>query len=225
MISESLRDRLVSAFADQMAARATQFAQLVPAPGRVVFLGDSITEGGLWHEWFPDLPLINRGIGGNTIDDVLARLDTAIVAPAAVFLLIGTNDIDTGIAELEAFARGPRRSAGQTAERMRHLVTAIRERAPHTALFIQSVMPRQAVLADVLRTLNADYRLIASEAEATYVDLWPALADDAGGLRSEFTLDSLHLNGAGYAAWVQVLRPYVAGLEAVRGSTGVEATV
>ncbi|MGS2810751.1 hypothetical protein [Nocardia sp. MW-W600-9] len=47
---------------------------------------------------------------------------------------------------------------------------------------------------------------------AVYVDLWSALADETGSLRPEFTRDRLHLNGAGYTAWVDVPRPHIAAL-------------
>ncbi len=58
----------------------------------MVFLGDSITEGKLWDERVPTLPTVNRGIGGDTVRGVLDRLDSAIVEPQAVSVLIGTND-------------------------------------------------------------------------------------------------------------------------------------
>ncbi|WP_436789654.1 DUF459 domain-containing protein [Yinghuangia sp. YIM S10712] len=224
MIPEPLRQGILAGMAAQMTMRATQFEQFVPLPDQVVFLGDSITEGGLWHEWFPGLPVLNRGIGGNTVDDVLARLDTTLVNPAAVFLLVGTNDLDTGTGMEQFLARGPRRTAEETAERMRHLVAAIREGAPETALFVQSVMPRQAELADMLRTLNAEYRRIAKDAAGTYIDLWPALADATGQLRPEYTLDNLHLTGAGYAAWVGQLRPYIAELPIARALAGSDTS-
>ena len=71
----------------KLVERIAQFS-LMPAPtGRVVFLGDSIIEQGLWDGWFPGLPTLNRGIGGESIADVLARLDSAIHAPRAVVLL------------------------------------------------------------------------------------------------------------------------------------------
>ena len=47
----------------------------LPAPtGRVVFLGDSIVQGGQWHDIFPDLRIANRGIGGDTTSDLLIEL-------------------------------------------------------------------------------------------------------------------------------------------------------
>lgn len=211
VIPEQLQQRMLAGLNAQMTMRATQFERLPPAPGQVVFFGDSITEGGLWHEWFPGLPLVNRGIGGNTVDDLIARMDTAIADPAAIFLLVGTNDLDTSGVMEPMFAR-PQLSVDEIAERKAALVAAIRERAPQAPLFLQSVMPRQKELAEMLRTLNAHYRRIAQGADAVYIDLWPALADEFGRLRPEYTLDELHLTGAGYAAWVDVLRPFVAGL-------------
>ena len=180
-----------------IAMRTSQFEQLPSPAGRVVFLGDSITEGGLWQEWFPEVDCVNRGIGGDTIDNLLARLDTAIDTPAAVFLLIGTNDLGLG------------RSVDRVAADMRHLVREVRDRAGKAPLFVQSVMPRRGRFAARIRELNDSYVDIAEQAEAVYIDLWPALADENDCLRAEFTRDRLHLGGAGYAAWAEVLRPYV----------------
>ncbi|MET8878401.1 GDSL-type esterase/lipase family protein [Nocardia sp. NPDC004604] len=187
-----------------IAMRASQFAELPAPTGRVVFFGDSITEGGLWDEWFPQVRPVNRGIGGNTVDDLRARLDTAIDAPAAVFLLVGTNDLGLG------------QTPGQVAENLRGLVAEIRERAPHAPLFVQSVMPRRVKFAERIRELNSVVREIAAQGDAVYIDLWPALADVNGALRQEFTRDGLHLSGAGYAAWIEVLRPRIAALRLER---------
>jgi lysophospholipase L1-like esterase len=72
-------------------------------------------------------------------------------------------------------------------------------------------MPRTADFAEEIRLLNRQYlRLAETRATVTYLDLWPALADENGLLARRYTLDRLHLNGAGYRAWVDVLRPLVA---------------
>lgn len=42
--------------------------------GAIVFVGNSITEGGNWSELFPDKHILNRGIGGDVSDGVLKRL-------------------------------------------------------------------------------------------------------------------------------------------------------
>src|SRR5687767_14138172 len=66
--------------------------------GTVVLLGDSITQG--WGEdfsaWFPGMKVANRGISGDTSRGVLIRVDEDVLdlQPAAVVLLIGTNDLE-----------------------------------------------------------------------------------------------------------------------------------
>jgi lysophospholipase L1-like esterase len=179
--------------------RASQFAILDARPGRVVMLGDSITEGGIWQEWFPAHPVVNRGIGGETSADLLRRLDSAIHAPAAVFLLIGTNDLTQGV------------PLAQIAANVAALLDEIEHRIPGTPVVVQSVLPRTARFRDDLRLLNHSYRALVDTRgdHVEYLDLWPALADEHGLLRPAYTGDRLHLTGQGYAAWVQVLRPHI----------------
>ncbi|MFE1665741.1 GDSL-type esterase/lipase family protein [Microbacterium sp. P02] len=178
--------------------RASQFAELAPSPAEVVFIGDSITAGGLWHEWFPEVSVANRGIDGDTTEGVLARLSSAVAgAPARVFILIGTNDLSWKV------------SPDVIVGRVTQILDGIRGASPTTEIFLQSVMPRNAKFHDRITDLNRRYRHLAQEQHVTYLDLWPALADSDGALTSHFTLDGLHLNGAGYRAWSAVLRPLV----------------
>jgi lysophospholipase L1-like esterase len=187
--------------------RASQFATVGATPGHIVFLGDSITQGGLWPEWFAGVPVLNRGVDAETSEDLLRRVDTAVRDPRAVFLLIGTNDLNTGV------------SLQQVIANVRALLAEIERRAPGTPVVVQSVMPRTPRFRDDLRLLNRAYRqLVDRSAEnVEYLDLWPALADEDGDLRREYTEDGLHLNGPGYAAWVGALRPLVDRLSAGRG--------
>ena len=184
--------------APSKAMRRSQFEHLPMPPGCVLFLGDSITEQGVWHEWLPGLPTLNRGIGGDTVHEVQARLDRAVNEPTVISLLVGTNDL-SGI--------GPSHEVPVIAAQFRRLVAELHRRAPEACLIVNSVMPRRASFADQVRALNREYLAIAADAGATYLDLWPGLADDSGGLRAELTRDSLHRNGAGYEAWLAQLRP------------------
>src|SRR5689334_14511918 len=74
---------------------------------RVVFMGDSITDGwgGTYGKWFPGKPYINRGISGQTTPQMLIRFRPDVIAlhPKAVVILAGTNDIagNTGPMTLE----------------------------------------------------------------------------------------------------------------------------
>ena len=64
---------------------------------RIVFMGNSITEGWLdiYPEFFDGKPYINRGISGQTTPQMLVRFraDVIDLQPKAVVILAGTNDI------------------------------------------------------------------------------------------------------------------------------------
>jgi lysophospholipase L1-like esterase len=166
-------------------------------PGHVLMLGDSITEGGLWEELLPGVPVLNRGISGETVAQVLARLDLAVNAPAAVMLLVGTNDISSALV------------TDQVVGDVARILAGIERRAPGTPVVVQSIMPRSLAYREEVLFVNS--RLVEVVRGAgdyvTWLDLWPALATPEGTLRSELTEDKLHLNGDGYRAWVGVLRP------------------
>ena len=71
---------------------------------RVAFVGNSITEAGFYESYvwlyymtrFPDqrIEVINAGIGGNTVKDILARFEDDVIArnPTTIVLTFGMND-------------------------------------------------------------------------------------------------------------------------------------
>jgi lysophospholipase L1-like esterase len=181
--------------------RELRFAAVPPSPGRIVFLGDSITEYTAWEDWFPALRTANRGIGGQAICDLAARLETAIIEPRAVSLLIGTNDLH---------GLGQSKDVHEIARQMRALVGRIREMAPSTCLLVNSVMPRSVVFRDRIVELNKAYETIANDSGSTFVDTWSVLAGRDGAILPDMTADGVHLSIAGYRAWVDLLRPYLA---------------
>ena len=175
--------------------KASQFEELSPPTGAIVFIGDSITEGGDWHECFPEHSVVNRGISADTSAGVLKRVAVAVRnSPSTVFLLIGTNDITSGRKDAEILAD------------VRAIVGTIQAQAPGAHVVLQSIMPRQAKYRGRIEGLNAHYRQIAAAmTNVEYVDLWPVLAD-GDALRTAFTLDGLHLNGPAYRVWTDLLR-------------------
>jgi lysophospholipase L1-like esterase len=194
-------------FVVKMELKRTQLFTALPAPtGRVVLYGDSITEGGFWDAWLPGMPTANRGIGGDTVAQLTARIDTAIDSPLLVSVLAGTNDL----------VRGDPKDADSIGVRFYDLIRQIRDREPQVPILINSVMPRSAKYTDTITAINSHYREIAAEFDAHYLDLWPALATPERTLRKELTPDGLHLNGEGYRAWAGVLRPALERLIAER---------
>ena len=167
--------------------------------GRVVFLGDSITDGWDLNRDFPRKPYVNRGIGGQTTSQMLVRMfpDVINLDPAAVILLAGTNDI--------AGNNGP-----ETLKMIEENIQAITELAQKHGMkvILCSVMPvsdytehKQVArhpAADILK-LNAWLRSYATDAHAEFADYYAALADAQGVLKEGFADDGLHPNAKGYA--------------------------
>ncbi len=188
--------------------KVTLFNIIPVEPGDIVFLGNSITDGGEFSELFDDITIKNRGISSDVISGVIERLYQVVDhSPSKIFLLIGINDVSHNL------------SVDRLAEEYGKLVREIREKAPDTRLYIQSVMPinndfgRYRNLKGKESTVvrfNERIKEIASVNGAVYVDLWPALADPSTGkLKKEFTNDGLHLLGKGYKAWADAIRPLV----------------
>lgn len=173
----------------------------------IVFLGNSITDGGEFNELFKRDDIKNRGITSDVITGVEKRLEQVTSGhPRKIFLLIGINDVSHGL------------TVNQLAERYERLVKKIRTQSPDTKLYIQSVMPinndfrRYRNLTGRERTvveLNKRLVKIAEDNDSQYIDLWPFLADQTGKLKREFTNDGLHLNGHGYRVWTHGIERYV----------------
>jgi lysophospholipase L1-like esterase len=161
----------------------------------VVMIGDSITQGGIWSEMFPGVAIANRGVGGDTTVDVLARLDTVLsTKPEVAFLMIGVNDAARGRSPEEIFASYVQ------------IVDALQGAGVEVA--IQSTIECRSSTCgsklEVLRGLNARLGALATARGMDYIDLNGVLADGAG-LKPAYTHDGTHLNGAGYRQWVDAL--------------------
>jgi len=101
-------------------------------PKRVVFMGDSITDGWRLEEYFPGKPYVNRGISGQVTSQMLVRMypDVIDLKPAAMVVLAGTNDV--------ARNNGP-----ATAEMIEENIMAMTELAQHHGIkvLLCSVLP------------------------------------------------------------------------------------
>ena len=195
---DTTRDATAAQTADETTANETT-TDGERAMRPTIFLGDSITEAGRWTEWFPELETQNMGIGGETTDDVIARLQDVIDAePETVVVLVGTNDIGRR-----------RRSAEYIGRNIETILVELRKNLPEARIILQSVMPRTKDYAKSVHEINVHIRQFAAVAtvKAEWLDLWPVLADDEGSLAESFSDDGLHLNEAGYSAWVEALRP------------------
>jgi lysophospholipase L1-like esterase len=191
--------------------------QSPPEPGRVVFMGDSITDGWKLAQYFAGKPYVNRGISGQTTPQMLVRMFPDVIAlkPAAMIVLAGTNDI--------AANTGP--STLQMVEDNLQAMTELAQ-AHGIKVILCSLTPvsdytarRQTVgrpPADILK-LNAWMKSYAASANAIFADYYGATVDETGMLKQGFSGDGLHPNDKGYALMVPVAEVAIAkALEAQR---------
>jgi lysophospholipase L1-like esterase len=174
----------------------------VPAPekseGRVVFMGDSITDGWKLDEYFSGKPYINRGISGQTTPQMLIRFrpDVLALKPRAVLILAGTNDIagNTGPMTLEMIEDN-------------YASMADLAKANGVKVIFASVLPihdygrtkmsdRRA--PDQILKLNEWLKSYCKAKSHIYLDYFSKMIDEKGMLKAELANDGLHPNAEGY---------------------------
>ena len=176
--------------------------------GAVVFLGNSITQG--WgdnmHDAFPGVKVANRGISGDTTRGVLIRLKEDVLAldPAAVVLLIGTNDLEEG-ADPETIAAN-----------LKLILAEMNKHNPSMPVVLCQIFPSSASKkrpADKIKKVNELYAaVVKGDKQVTFVETWPLFANGEGDAKPEEFPDLLHPNAAGYAKWASAIWPVLATL-------------
>ncbi len=179
--------------------------------GRPVFIGDSIVEGFALEEFF-DEKIYNRGVGGDTSKQMRDRYPSVALplAPSALLIWVGTNDIASGFTAEESVA-----NIAAVVEQTRALL-------PDTKFYLLSIAPTNERCKDEyvrlsvsdrtnekIRLHNEAYRKYAAENDVTFVDFYDDLLVD-GELPMNETYDGLHPNGKGYLPVVKKLKEYFA---------------
>lgn len=201
-------DSLFSTYYHQ---RHSLFQSLPRSTGDIIFIGNSITDGGEWQELFDDPAVKNRGISGDISAGVINRIQEVTVRkPNRVFLMIGTNDLARDI------------SPDNVLKNIIWIADYIRQETPSTKLFIQSVLPVNDVFGKFsghtgrgaeIRELNSQLQYAAAAHRFTYLDLYASFCNDQGKLDERFTNDGLHLTGEGYLLWQHLVFAQVYGLQ------------
>ena len=181
----------------------TTLKPLTPGQKRIVFMGDSITEGWPFLEFFAGKPYVNRGISGQTTPQMLIRFRPDVIAlkPSVVVIMAGINDI--------AGNTGP-----STLEMITDNIFSMAElaKANHIKVILCSVLPafdfpwRQGLEpAEKVVALNKMIKKYADSNGILYLDYYSAMVNDQKGLKAEYSGDGVHPNKTGY----EVMNPLV----------------
>jgi len=201
--------------------RIEQFKKHPIGNNKIVFLGNSITEGGgNWNNKFNVHNIVNRGISGDITEGILARLDEIIFyKPIAVFLLIGINDIfDIGIPNREKI------TPLYVANNIIKIANQIIDHSPSTEIYIQTILPvnheiyieengffpeHNIPLSEQIIQINSMIINQADVQQYKVIDLHSLFINQDGLMNKVYTTDGVHLNNNGYGAWVKCINNYI----------------
>jgi lysophospholipase L1-like esterase len=171
--------------------------------GAIVFLGDSITQG--WTDDFRGnfgkANVANRGISGDTTRGMLIRLDDDVLAlnPAAVVMLMGTNDLEENA------------TPATIAENVKLIIAKLKAHNSKMPIVWCNVFPSSESKSRPAEKIKEINRLVAAnvkgDPQITILDTWTLFANkDGDAKKSEFP-DLLHPNDAGYEKWNRSITP------------------
>ncbi len=205
-------------YSDHYNRRYAEFEKEPPVTsGDIVFLGNSLTEGGQWSEYFGrkgNVPVSgggairNRGIVGDDAPGIYDRLNQILPGkPAKIFLLAGVNDISHNI------------SADSVLVLIDRVIERIRRESPDTGLYLQSLLPinerknRYKTMtgkSEVIREINTGLKEIAKRYGIKFINLYPYFTEKSTGqMKPSLTGDGLHINPEGYAIWAKRIKKYI----------------
>ena len=186
---------------------------------KIVFLGNSITQGLLRHaDKLSGNNIVNRGISGDHTDGVLARLEEIIYyKPKVVFLLIGVNDL------FEDNRSRPERTPEYVANNIFLISDIINKKSPNTKIFTQTIIPinNNQYLTEKpnIEFLHVDYspsineqinevnENLMSNLSLNIIDLHSTFLNEDLQLNPKFSTDGVHLNDLGYQNWIDIINP------------------
>ena len=187
--------------------RASLFEQLPTSSDDILFIGNSITDGGEWSELFQNPHVKNRGISGDTTWGVYDRISVLFKGkPAQIFLMIGINNVPQG------------ESPNNIASDIQQIIQKIKKESPYTEILIQSILPvttkynmfqEHTSHWQEIPDINQAILNICQKEKVKYIDLFTHFVDNNGQMKPEYTNDGLHLLGKGYMLWKEIITPYL----------------
>ena len=167
----------------------------------VVFFGNSITCGGNFQDFFPDVKICNLGYPGDNMDGMMLRVEQIkAVHPEKVFVMAGINGLR-------------RQPESVFEEKYQHMVDSIKSAVPDAEIYLQSILPlnysmRKMKKSDKIKKTNEKIEVIASRSGCVYVDLY-SLYEKDDEMPKELTRDGVHLFPEAYERWMEEIRKYI----------------
>ncbi len=204
---------IVPAFHEGTQARHERFNAISKeGSAKLVFLGDSITEGwegagaAAWEKYYGPATgrhAANFGIGGDRTEHVLWRLEHGNfdgLNPKLIVVMIGTNNAGHRKDPSEETARG-----------VTAILNRLRAKCPTSKILVLGIFPRGDKLDDADRVLNEEVNVRVRDeirgvsARVRYRDVGEIFLDANGLPRRDLMPDLLHLNPEAYELWAKAI--------------------
>ena len=163
----------------------------------VAFLGDSLTDGCDLEKFYPGFITANRGIGGETTHGLEKRMKVSAydLKPKVVVMLIGGNNLDTMFENYENILKG------------------LQTNLPDTKVILVSLTAMGEAWAyknHIAAYNNVKIRLLAEKYGYAFVDVFSLLLDEeTDAIRTEYTVEGLHLTEKGYEVLSGAITPAI----------------
>lgn len=177
-----------------------------------VFLGDSITYMYNLDKYYEGMPVVNSGGDGNQTSDILSDMSNRIYRynPTKIFILIGTNDIIYNKTE------------EQIVNNIKKIIENIHKNRPDCKVYVESIYPINDTDNEkismhmvknrknsMIRKINDELKLMSSDLDFTYINMYDKLTDEDGNLKLEYTKEGLHMTEEGYEVITKVIKSYI----------------
>lgn len=196
--------------------RISEFKNQPIGKNKIVFLGNSIMQGGgNWNDRYESNNIVNRGISGDYTAGVMKRLDEIIFyKPKSVFLMIGINEFFADNSEK------PEVNPENVAKNILKIADIITKHSPKTKVFIHTILPinndqyfkvkkvnynflQNSYTPSINSQVDETNSILKSNKQYEVIDLHSIFINKAFKLDTNLSSDGVHLNENGYNLWVQ----------------------
>ncbi len=163
----------------------------------ILFIGDSLIEYFDWQEIFPEHNVINLGISGEMVEELLLRTDEIISDyPHAdmIFIMTGINNISL---ENYGFLKS-----------YKVILKKLIEAYPNSKIYVNSLLPTaiEFVPNDIICKINSSLKELVKETGVEFIDIYSHFIDERGKTVEFYLLeDGVHISNKGYNVWSDVL--------------------
>lgn len=183
--------------------------------GSVLFAGSSLMEMFPVEKFSEKLPVTvyNRGVGGFVTEELMDNLDVCILdlEPRKLFINIGTNDLSDASKSVE-----------KVMENYAAILTRVREALPDVKLYIMAYYPvnYDAAAPEMKECLrirsneridqaNRQLLPLAVRFDGKYINVNSPLMDKQQRLKTEYTIEGMHINEDGYRAIYPLVKKFI----------------